>query len=783
MKRRDFLLSLGASIACTLIKSSGQTASGRPRLLVTSTDPFTGIALLKTRYDKGMRPSDDMEGWALSWLLTKDEQFAERAIAAMRSGHVSKGGKPSRSWVDYARWSIVFDWLREFRGFDNELRTRIASELMDGAAAMIATPDFQDARSYSYHNYSLRYLALPAFVSVALDGYSGCSSRCTAWREKITACFANVLETTGFATPEGSYHESMDYMRITWACLTLLAELQRTATGVDPAHHYSVFENIGNTYLYKLLPDGTPSREGDNEYPILDARDTSVMGYAVNRFKDPYAAWLLRSSGFVSKEWTIPVLRFLWNDPEVVPRDPALAPETELPRQRYFPGVGHLVMRDGWKADSTWIEFDCGPYLAKHQHLDQNQVNIYHKGYLAIDSGADYTDSESPHYINYYRRTVAHNTMLIYDPVEQFFWSENVLRVANDGGQRMDSSRYWNTIRSPQDFERTRDIWDLGTMRVIDYSPGKYHYALGDATHAYSREKLKRFTRELMYFPTHNLLVVFDRVVSTNPTFRKVWLLHSVNQPSVDGDDGKGTAETREFADAKGFRIREGQGELLVHALLPRSRTVTRRGGPGNEFWCPGNDQGGAWGTGTDWSLEPVEGGPLPSDPKLVHMWKTFWGEDFSHIAASNRKNVVPGAWRIEVSPSNEAEEHLFLHVLEIGDVGTTGKAHVNLLEGTNFAGAACDRGPGMLFATSDSAPESGEVSVGDISVQSLTVSGLKPNLVYELSFSGPNIAASPKAVPPGVLTGIRRERTNEKGVLRLDERLEGNSRLRIALV
>ena len=194
---------------------------------------------------------------------------------------------------------------------------------------------------------------------------------------------------------------------------------------------------MGDTYLYKLLPDGTPSREGDNEYPVLDARDTTVLGYAINRFKDPYSAWLLRKSGFLAKEWVLPVLEFLWDDPEVEPRDPALAPESELPRQRFFPGVGHLIIRDGWKPESTWIEFDCGPYLAKHQHLDQNQITIYHRGYLAIDSGADYTDTESPHYLNYYRRTIAHNSILVYDPAEKFFWSDNVLPASNDGGQRM----------------------------------------------------------------------------------------------------------------------------------------------------------------------------------------------------------------------------------------------------------------------------------------------------------------------------------------------------------
>ena len=184
----------------------------------------------------------------------------------------------------------------------------------------------------------MRYLALPAFVSAALDGYAGCNNRCSSWRAQVAKCLANVLETTNVASPKGSYHESMDYMRITWASLTLLAELQRTTTGVDPAHHYSLFRNIGNTYLYKLLPDGTPSREGDNEYPILDLRDTSVLGYTVNRFKDPYSAWFLRKSGFFPKQWTLPVLEFLWDDPEVTPRDPSLASEDELARQHYFSG-------------------------------------------------------------------------------------------------------------------------------------------------------------------------------------------------------------------------------------------------------------------------------------------------------------------------------------------------------------------------------------------------------------------------------------------------------------
>ncbi len=782
MKRRDFIAAMAGSALALAWPANAQLIGRRPRLLIADADPFTGIPLLKSRYAAGKRPSDDMEGWALSWRLTGQDTFADRAVAQMKSKHLAAHGKPSRSWVDYARWALAFDWLFDYRGFDLALKERVAGELRDGAAAMLFTADFADPGQLSYHNYAVRYLALAAFASAAVEGYPDCDARCLAWSETIAKSLANVLDITNIVSPEGSYHESMDYMRITWASLTLLAELQRTTTGVDPAQHFPLFRNIGDTYLYKLLPDGTPSREGDNEYPVLDARDTAVLGYAINRFKDPYSAWLLRESGFFPRQWVLPVLDFLWDDPEVAARNPALVGEHELPRQRYFPGVGHLVMRDGWNRDSTWIEFDCGPYFAKHQHLDQNQITIYRGGYLAIDSGADYTDTESPHYLNYYRRTVAHNSVLVYDPAEKFFWSDNLLSATNDGGQRMDSARYWNTIRSRADWDRTRDLWNLGSMRVVDYVAGQYHYALGDASNAYSRAKLRRFTREVIYTPGNEVLFVFDRVVSHDPSFRKAWLLHGVNQPSVDGDGGKGAPGAQDFRDAKAFRFAEGSGELLVHSLLPKDRVITRRGGSGHEFYSPGDDHGGAWGTGQNWPLEPPEGAPLPEDPKLRHMWKLFWSEDFNKILSSNRKNVVPGNWRIEVSPVSQAEEDFFLHVFEIGNTGKTGQRRVELLEGVNFQGAALEQGPMVLFSVAGAIVSSGEVSLPELACDSLIVTGLQPESVYELNFGGLNVSSSPTAVLPGVSAGTQHARSNSKGILRVEGHHFGNLRLRIAL-
>jgi hypothetical protein len=293
---------------------------------------------------------------------------------------------------------------------------------------------------------------------------------------------------------------------------------------------------------------------------------------------------------------------------------------------------------------------------------------------------------------------------------------------------------------------------------------------------------LRSFTRELVYVPGEDLLFVFDRVVSTKAEFKKTWLLHGVNPPDVDQDAQKEPG-AKDFRNANTFRFDDGTGELLVHSLLPRERIVTRRGGTGHEFYCPGDEHGGAWGGGENWPLEPAEGGPLPSDPRLLRMWKAFWGEDLAKIERSNRKNVVPGSWRIEVSPSQPAEEDFFLHVFEIGNTGTTGKKKVKLVDGVSMIGAAFESGPVVLFGTSGLAIDHAEVSLSGLACDSLLLTGLQPESVYELSFSGLNVSDAQGATLPGVLKDVLRARANAKGVLQIESKHFENLRLRIAKI
>jgi len=747
---------LGSAIARTP-EAARAGGPARPRLLIADRDPFSGLPALRARWAAGERPSDDLPGWALSYVLSGDEAFARRAVEELERTHPrEKGG--SSLYLDTLRYALAFDWLYGYPGFDDALKERLARELVDGAEKELANPLLADPEQVAYHNHFVRYLTRAAVALYAVEGHPSVETRAAPMRERVRRSVENVLDSSDMVTPDGGYHESMDYMRITFAPLALLAEMRRTMGGGDPARSHPVFSHMGgDTYLYKVEPDGTTSRDDDNEWPHLQALDNVVLAYAIHRFKDPYAAWIQRESGWVPKEWTIPVLQFLWSDPAVAPRDPSLSTDRELPRAKLFRGIGHFIMRNGWGPDSTWIEFDAGPFFAKHDHLDQGQFVIHHRGDLAIDSGLDYTETESPHYLNYYRRTVAHNSILVYEPGETFFWGENLLSAANDGGQRMDSSRYWNTVRSREDFRRTRDLWDVARMEAAVHAPGAYDYARGDITRAYRPSKMERFTRELVYTPNDDVLVVYDRVRATDPAFQKAWLLHGVNEPKVAGSV---------------FTFQERNGRLRVHSLLPDRAAILARGGPGQEFWTPGDEKGGPWGSGRNWPPPPFEGGPLPDAPDLRHMWKTFWGEDLERLSPSNARHVVPGAWRIEVSPTTPAKEDHFLHVLEIGDAGDTRARRVERVQGHRLEGALVEGGLLALFDAGDDPLVEGEVTLPDVGAKALLLTRLVPGARYDLQLT-PN-------TNPGAPMWRQEVEADESGLAQLPWDGHRNARLRL---
>jgi hypothetical protein len=135
----------------------------------------------------------------------------------------------------------------------------------------------------------------------------------------------------------------------------------------------------------------------------------------------------------------------------------------------------------------------------------------------------------------------------------------------------------------------------------------------------------------------------------------------------------------------------------------------------------------------------------------------------------------------VEVSPASPSEEDLFLHVLEIGSSGKTGSKRVELLDGAGVQGAAFEHGPIVLFNCTGTAIANAEVSLPDLTCESLILTGLQPDAVYELNLGGLNATSLQGVVLPGVPAGTDRLRANSKGILRMARPNLKNLRLRIA--
>ena len=594
-----------------------------------------------------------------SWLLSGDESFARRALEELRADRPT-GSKGSSRYVRYLNRSMAFDWLYGYAGFDAALKDAVAADLVAGAEQMLALPSLQDPAQASYHNHTARELALAVFSLAAVEGHPSVESRAgAAARAGLAGVRQPPRADRARRTRTAAYHESTDYMRITWAPLAMMAEVRRTATGQDPAARWSVFRNMGTTYLYKVLPDGSEARDDDDEFPHLDSRDNVVLGYAVHRFKDPYAAWMLRQRAWLPAEWANPVLRV---PVEATPRScraiPRTTTESELPRHRHFRGVGHLVLRDGWGEDSTWIQLACGPYFAKHDHLDARAPRRLPQGLPGDRRRRRLHRHREPALPEPLPADASPTTpMLVYQPGETFFWGENKWPAANDGGQRMDSSRFWNSVRSLEDWRahagplgplpssspwpRSRRTATRAPTRPAPTSPSKL-----ESLHARDRpparaERPRRprpRAREGPVLPQGLAAARRERADRSWPAARRA---------RASATAGRATAR-RPLVTLRGRR-RAGS------ASTPSCRASGRwscAAAPGSSSGRRATSAGAPGARGRTGPSTRPRAGPLPEDPYLLKMWKTFW-DGIDRLSPSNRRAVVPGAWRMEVSPGS----------------------------------------------------------------------------------------------------------------------------------
>lgn len=391
------------------------------------------------------------------------------------------------------------------------------------------------------------------------------------------------------------------------------------------------YTKIPYQWLYERLPMGLWFKYGDDfnwsyykPFAYYNT-DNTALAVGADTLNDPYLMGeYLRESSIVNySAGEFPIFRIIFSDPNVETK-----PVSELPlvRKTGWP-LTSLVARTSWQAglDSPAVMVDMNMknvHLGDHMHNDVGAFQIYYKGMLALDSGK-YEGANgawgSEHFWNYAARSVAHNVMLVYDPDEQYLY--HTTNMVNDGGQRsiwMYSGYDYDWIFGDEAKMSEEKATYIGPN---EYTP-EFTYIKSDLKYAYT-DKVSGYERAMVFMDLFEedypaAFVVFDRIESSNKDFKKTWLLHSQLEPQVDGN------VTTIIRDDNGFN-----GKLVNVTMLPSTNTIEKIGGPGHEF--------------------EVDGKNYPNDDSAGSLTDS-------------------GAWRIELSPKNAANEDLFLNAMYVTD-------------------------------------------------------------------------------------------------------------------
>ena len=193
--------------------------------------------------------------------------------------------------------------------------------------------------------------------------------------------------------------------------------------------------------------------------------------------------------------------------------------------------LGQIIARDAWDYTqaATLMKIGCRT-AANHDHADAGQFQIWYLGMLAGDTGS-YDKYGDTHFTNYHQATIAHNSILI----------KKGSGTYNVGGQKQpsESGSYNNWMT---------DTYKTGTVTGYAYgysdqaeTTPAYAYIAGDIAPAYDNSRATEVTRRMLTVfdtadPNEELyFFVFDNITATNGSYKKTFLLHVPNEPTIDG--------------------------------------------------------------------------------------------------------------------------------------------------------------------------------------------------------------------------------------------------------
>ena len=427
--------------------------------------------------------------------------------------------------------------------------------------------------------------------------------------DKVQGTMAKAIKLYGSAgaLSDGSISYTRDWY--TYYVYVLFQRLGTDQRKMDA--YYGDQQPLGYKMLYSRTPYGAMIRQGDGfaagSYQVgvfASGTETTDLGLLANMYNNGYFRFhYLRENPGASS-----LLNFLTMDCDVEPKlhdDLPLAYETKSPRTEI---MVRTSWQDGVNSPAAYAYMNMNERrTGDHDHGDIGSFQLYYKGPLTMPGGIYAgTDWGQQHWRNYYTRTIAANCMTVYNPNEKFPWSSINLE-ANDGGQKVVKNWVISSVNSH--ISTDTNIWAVTESTFI--GPNKntpaFSYLKGDITNAYSSDKMESYKRGMVFMDTFNetypgVMIVFDRVVSKDASFKKRWLLQSVNDADVSGNKITIT-NTMDGAN----------GKLVNTTLMPSSVEIEEVGGfgkyisDGKEYPAPNDSYTGAYSSGFRLEVSPKE--------------------------------------------------------------------------------------------------------------------------------------------------------------------------------
>ena len=624
-----------------------------------------------------------IEAMAFDYVINGNEENGKQAIIAMKNfcGNANFIGEfdPTRSagQLIYVS-SLVYDWCYPL--MTQEDKKLFVSYCQANASTMeIGWPPKRQGAVCGHGSEAQLMRDLLSFGIATYDEYPD------IYNYVGGRYLSEYLKPRNYWASANTQHQGMAYSSYRRTADLLGQWLMYRMTG--EAVFVSEFGKADYQWIYSRRPDGEMLREGDD---YNEANNTCTywnaycdpLFYSASFYKDPYSKkeFLKERSQLATFNYTqqffTPVTVLLFNDPTIVPKHVAT-----LPKTKYFASpLGQMIARTGWNdgvnAPDAIAFMKIGEvYGANHNHRDAGNFQIYYKGILASESGI-YDSYGTEHDYNYNKRSIAHNTLLIYDP------DEKDANRANDGGQRAPSN--WG---EPATYEQWIESGEFETGEVLAHEFGpdtitpEYSYISGDIAKAYTN-KVSEVRRSMLFMPNDNpdfpaTFIVFDKVTAKKKSFKKTFLLHSQEEIKVNGNVSVLTDTN------------DGHNGMLTNqTLLPKNANLETIGGEDKRFWIDGKN------------YEPT---------KMPLTYEVGWG-------------------RLEVSPSEENKTDYFLNVMYVNDADKNYELQrAELIESDKLYGAKILGKAALFGKDKERVTDSASFTVpGDETELKITVAGIK---------------------------------------------------------